>query len=101
MVAIAYGKGVILSEQYQQRLNGVMFAKFIDTHFDATFKKSANPNGRLFLQDGDPSQNSKKAQLSLLSVGARKFTIPPRSPDINPIENVLSTTLKVNYEHKL
>jgi len=90
MVAIAYGKGVILAEQYQERLNGAMFARFIQRHFEATFEKGSNPRGKLFLQDGDPSQNSKKAKLSLETVGARKFAIPARSPDVNPIENVFN-----------
>jgi transposase len=40
------------------------------------------------LQDGDPNQNSRKAKLAMSAVGARNFTIPARSPDLNPIENV-------------
>ena len=90
MVAIAYNKGVILHEQYLGRLNGEMFAKFITDHFEDTFALSANPKGKLFLQDGDPSQNSAKAKTSLVKVGARKFGIPARSPDMNPIENVFN-----------
>ena len=90
MVAIAYMKGVILCEQYEGRVNGEMFANFIYKHFESTFERSANPAGKLFLQDGDPSQNSKKAKIALDAVGARKFSIPPRSPDMNPIENVFN-----------
>ena len=48
----------------------------------------SNPKGKLFVQDGDPSQNSKKAKDAIHAIGARKFSIPPRSPDINPIENI-------------
>jgi hypothetical protein len=40
------------------------------------------------LQDGDPSQNSRKNKLAMSAVGAKTFTIPARSPDLNPIENV-------------
>ena len=90
IVAIAYDKGVVLSEQYTGRINGDMFANFVTEHFQDTFALSANPAGKLFLQDGDPSQNSKKANTSLEKVGARKFAIPPRSPDMNPIENVFN-----------
>lgn len=43
---------------------------------------------RLFLQDGDPSQNSALAFAALEKIGATKFAIPPRSPDLNPIENI-------------
>ena len=42
----------------------------------------------MFLQDGDPSQNSKKTKDAFDAVGARKFSIQPRSPDINPIEKI-------------
>ena len=52
------------------------------------FKKSASARGKLFLQDDDPSQNSVKARSTWDEVGARKFTIPARSPNLNPIENI-------------
>ena len=90
LVAIAYDKGVILSEQYKGKINGEMFKNFVEKHFADTFAKSANQRGKLFLQDGDPSQNSKKAQTSFDEVGAKKFSIPARSPDLNPIENVFN-----------
>ena len=92
MVAIAYTKGVIFCEQYTGRINGEMSSDFVKQHFVRTFESSANPSGKLFLQDGDPSQNSKKAELAFSEVGARKFTIPPCSPDMNPIENVFNYT---------
>jgi transposase len=87
IVAIAYGKGVVLCEQYEDRFTGQYFADFIRKHFPATFKKSANPTRKLFLQDGDPRQNSALAKQAMEDVDARMFAIPPRSPDINPIEN--------------
>jgi hypothetical protein len=43
----------------------------------------------LFLRDGDPRQNSVAAKRALDDVNAKLFSIPPRSPDINPIENLL------------
>ena len=62
---------------------------FVREHFASMFKKSANPpKGKLFLQDGDPSQNNVKARPAWDEVGARKFTIPARSPDLNPTENI-------------
>lgn len=39
------------------------------------------------MQDGDPSQNSELAKAVMQQVDAELFPIPPRSPDINPIEN--------------
>ena len=87
MVAIAYNHGVNLCEQYEEKLTGQYFADFIREHFDSTFLNSPNPRGKLFLQDGDPRQNSALAKRAMSDVGARLFAIPPRSPDINPIEN--------------
>ena len=54
------------------------------------FAESAYPRGKLFLQDGDPSQNSAIARDALFEIGAQKFTIPARSPDLNPIENIFN-----------
>ena len=89
-VAIAYQKGVVLCEQYHGKLNGPMFANFISEHFESAFQNGQNQSGKLFLQDGDPSQNSKLAKESMAKVGARKFDIPPRSPDCNPCENIFN-----------
>ena len=88
IAAIAHGKGMVLCEQYHGKLNGQNFANFVRGHFPGLFHNSSNPKGKLFLQDGDPSQNSKKAKEAMHGMGARKFNIPPRSPDMNPIENI-------------
>ena len=37
-----------------------------------------------------PVQNSKKARQALDTVGAIKFSIPSRSPDFNPVENIFN-----------
>ena len=86
-VAICYGQGVVLCEQFHEKLNGENFGNFVEKYFPDAFKKSANPKGKLFLQDGDPTQKSRKAKLAYDKVGCRRFSIPARSPDINPIEN--------------
>ena len=88
MVTIAYGKGVTMAKEYEENLNGKMFGAFIKKYFPPCFRKSANPKGKLFLQDGDTSQNSKVAMEALGKIKGRKFSIPPRSPDLNPIENM-------------
>ena len=51
-------------------------------------EESVNPKGKLFLQDGDLAQNNRKALEVVFDIGARKFTIHARNPDLNPIENV-------------
>ena len=88
MVAIAYGKGIIKCHQYNEHINGELFAEFIKEKFDNMFQSSANPRGRLFLQDGCPSQYSALAQEAMDKMNCRLFKIPARSPDLNPIENI-------------
>ena len=85
--AIAYGHRAILREQYEEQLKGQFFADFVRERFENVFENSSNPRGKLFLQDGDPSQNSLKAKNAIFDIGARMFSIPPRSPDNKPIEN--------------
>jgi hypothetical protein len=102
LVAIAYNKGVILCEQYEH-MDGEFFQEFAMEHFPTAFKKSSNPKGKLFLQDGDPSQNSAKAKKAFAAVGCSIFAIPARSPDFNPIENIFNNIrayLKEEVERK-
>ena len=88
MVAIAHGKGVIQAHQYYGYINGELFASIIKSRFPAIFAKGNNTKGKLFLQDGDPSQNCKLSRDAMDAVPCRLFKIPARSPDLNPIENV-------------
>ena len=92
MVAIAYEKGVTMCEEFKDRLNGTSFADFVRKHFPPCFNRSVNPQVKLFLQDGDPSQNSALAMEALGEICGKKFSIPPRSPDLNPIENLFLLT---------
>lgn len=90
MVCISYTKGVICCERYENNMSGEYFKSFIEEHFGAIFDKSNAPQVKRFLQDGDPSQNSKICKLALDEMGVTMFPIPPRSPDINPIENLFN-----------
>ena len=62
LVAIAYGKGVILKLPYEKMI-GEFFAKFIREHFNLTFANAGpKADGRhLFVMDNDPSQTSRIA----------------------------------------
>jgi len=73
----------VLAQKYR-KLNGNKFAKFIKRYFP----RLCTAGSRLFLQDGDPSQNSAPANQALQTLNIDKLLIPPRSPDMNPIENV-------------
>ena len=89
-MAISYNVGVILREEYE-RMTGNFFSSFIDKTFEQMFVKSKTGNTRLFIQDNDPSQNSAVAKIALQRVNAQLLKIPPRSPDLNPIENMFKS----------
>ena len=99
--AITYGKGVIAAEQYFGRINADIFSSFVTEHFTSMFKRCPNPKGKLVLQDGDPSQNSCKARSAWDKIGARKFSIPARSPDLNPIRNIFHIVKKRLHQDAL
>ena len=88
MVAIAYGKE--LYRQSYEKLNGQFFADFIKQHFNVTFARAGPKNNRkrLFVMDNDPSQNSRVARAALEQVECELVSIPARSPDLNPMENI-------------
>lgn len=86
IVCISYGKGVVYCEPYQ-KMNGAFFASVINNDFDSIIK-ACEKDSRVFVQDGDPSQNSKLAKLAMERCNVVMQAIPARSPDINPIENV-------------
>ena len=81
MVAISYGKGVVLCKQYFGAITGRKVRRIFCTEFDEAFAKSCNPNDRVFLQDGCPRQNSAIAKRAWERKGASVFCIPARSPD--------------------
>lgn len=60
---------------------------FIKRHFDGAFENIKTQQSKLFLQDGDVGQKSKRTKKALSHIGARQFRISPRSLDINTIDN--------------
>ena len=77
-------------------MDGVFFAKFMRENFNLCFGK-AGPKAcekRLFLMDNDPFQTSKKAMSALTEIESKLREIPPRSPDLNPTENVFNLIKK-------
>ena len=85
VVAITHEQGVIICEPYD-KMNGEYIESFIRRNFERMFDMSGKES-LLFVQDGDPSQNSAKAKRAMTACDAKVLNIPPRSPDINPIEN--------------
>ena len=108
MVAISYGKGVIAAVPYEGHINGEKFADIIANSFPQMLSAAQKGDIKLFVQDGDKSQNSKVALEQLEVIGASVFAIPARSPDLNPIENVFHLSgkkikldgLALNIQHE-
>lgn len=72
-----------------------MLSDFIKTYFQEPFSRRRIAKGERFLEDGCPIQNSKKASQAFETVGAIKFSILSRSPEFNPIEEII---LSKKYE---
>mgnify|MGYP002804063147 CR=1 FL=1 len=87
MVAISFGKGVVICKTYE-KLDGRYFAGFIDENFESMFAVADKGALRLWVQDGDPSQNSAMARAAMVRANCQLLKIPARSPDLNPIENI-------------
>ena len=88
MVAISFNKGVVCCEHYT-KMNGNYFEGFVNRNFDMISQK-CNHKSRIFVQDGDPSQNCKPALAAIKSCNFTLQKNPARSPDLNPIENVFN-----------
>ena len=92
-VAISHGRGVVLCQQFDSVITGESFAQFVRNNFHSTFIRTMK-DSRMFLQDGDPRQNSARARALIQRRGYEIFSIPARSPDLNPIENMFNIVRK-------
>ena len=89
MVGMSHNTGVVMCEPLTERMSGGYYADLIKNTFGVAFINSGKSSRRM-LQDGDPSQNSKKAQNEMDRANIKLFKIPARSPDLNPIENLFN-----------
>ena len=89
VVGISYQKGTVLCEPLTQNMNGQYFADLVTDYFPDALSRSEKPSLRV-LQDGDPSQNSKKAKKALDHLDVKIRSIPARSPELNVIENLFN-----------
>lgn len=90
LVGVTHGLGVTVAEEYT-KMDGSYFGRFIQTTMERSLGDIAMQKDKerlIFVMDNDPSQNSKVAKVALEDIGAELQAIPPRSPDLNPIENV-------------
>ena len=82
MVAVSHNKGIVKCYQYEGRINGEKFVKFIEGQFSVIFSKGNNKEGSLFLQKDDPSQNckiSREAMEKVESVAYLKYQHVPKT----------------------
>ena len=63
MVAITYREGVVLCKQYD-KLNVPYFKDLVKREFGNMLKRANKGNSKLWIQDGDLSQNSALARSS-------------------------------------
>ena len=96
---------VILAEPYN-RMSGSFFGDFVRSRLprafsDARMKSPQSRMKRLFVMDNDRCQNSKIAMAALEDIGANTLKIPPRSPGLNPIENIFHNVKRTVLEEEL
>ena len=90
-MAIAHQIGVAICQQYKGKINGDMFSAFIKTHFQEKYSADAGFQKKKGLFKVDVLYKTvNKARQAFDTVGTIKFSIPPRSPDFNPIENIFN-----------
>ena len=90
----SYDKGVICCGPYE-RLCGTYFESFIDQHFERLFQVAGKGDRPLWIQDGDPSENSALARAAMQRVHSKLIKLPPQSPDLNPMENIFPIIGKI------
>ena len=67
-----------------------MFADFKHKYFEEAFEKYNSPKDKLFLHDGDPSQNNRKANNAMYKVGVKNSVYQHGVLTMNSIENVFN-----------
>ena len=99
-VGISHGKGVVMCKRFKEenaRFLGVNYEPFVKKHFPKVLRKCSNRRTACILQDGCPVMDSKSAKRAYKKVGVKIFSIPARSPDLNPIENIFHLGRLVFY----
>ena len=86
-MAISYNKGVIACHPYE-KLDGQFSENFVKAKFASFLRKADKGPSRLWLQDGDPSHNAAGVKKAFRKLIAELLSIPLRSPDLNPMENL-------------
>jgi hypothetical protein len=86
LVGIGHNRGVSMVEDVAPGLNGQKFASIIK---HGVFEPGLGED-RTIVQDNCPVQNSKVACKAFTDKNIKRLKIPPRSPDLNAIENLFN-----------
>ena len=89
-VAISFNEGVTACHPYEKE-DAQFFENYVKANFASFYRKADKGPSCLWLQDGDLSQNSTGVKKALRELKAELLSIPPRSPDLNPIENLFNS----------
>ena len=93
-VGISYNKGVVVCKAYTGRMNAEKYERVIVPAIVKGMTNSVNPIAKRLLQDNCSIMNAQSVVEALEENGIIRFKIPPRSPDINCIENVFHAMRK-------
>ena len=88
MVAILHDRCVIECFRYEGNISGELFSQFVRDKFPNISSKENNQKEKLFLQNGDPSQNRKMFQEAMDKINGKLLRIPHQPPDLNAIKNI-------------
>lgn len=100
MIGISSGTGVVICEEYTS-ISAKWMKSFVERNFNQAFLLGKKGPGRIFLQDNDPSQQSALATKAWKRLGFEQVYIPPRSPDLNPIENIFNLVKKLLHDEAI
>ena len=68
-------------------MDGIRFGEILDTSL-ISFLSECFPGGHRFQMDNDPKYRSKHIENYLKRNAVNWWVTPPKSPDLNPIENI-------------
>ena len=81
---------MIFAEEYE-KVNGLWFVQFAQRTLQKVLMDCALINNKekfLFVMDNNPSKRGAAVKDTLNKIVADLVEMPPRSPDLNPIENI-------------
>ena len=89
IVVISHDKGVIDCKQYE-KMSSKFFKSYITRKFLALFQLAGKPHFKLWIQDGDPCQNSHAAKMALKECDADLCY--PHQPEVR-----ISIPLRISF----